>query len=41
MLTHSGVAKCAVVGVPHPDWGEELQAFVPNDRHGQRLACPS
>ena len=28
LLAHSGVAECAVVGVPHPEWGEEVQAFV-------------
>jgi acyl-coenzyme A synthetase/AMP-(fatty) acid ligase len=22
------VAECAVVGVPHPEWGEEVQAFI-------------
>jgi fatty-acyl-CoA synthase len=28
LLAHAGVAECAVVGVPHPEWGEEVQAFV-------------
>lgn len=28
LLTHPGVAECAVVGVPHADWGEEVQAFI-------------
>jgi len=28
LLAHRGVAECAVVGVPHPDWGEEVQAFI-------------
>ena len=28
LLAHPGVAECAVVGVPHREWGEEVQAFV-------------
>jgi fatty-acyl-CoA synthase len=28
LLTHRDVAECAVVGVPHPEWGEEVQAFI-------------
>jgi long-chain acyl-CoA synthetase len=28
LLTHPGVAEAAVVGRPHPDWGEEAVAFV-------------
>lgn len=28
LLAHSGVAECAVVGVPHPEWGEVVQAFI-------------
>ena len=28
LLAHPGVAECAVVGMPHPEWGEEVQAFV-------------
>jgi long-chain acyl-CoA synthetase len=28
LLAHGGVRECAVVGVPHPQWGEEVQAFV-------------
>ena len=25
---HPGVAECSVVGRPHPEWGEEVVAFV-------------
>ncbi len=28
LLAHQGVIECAVVGVPHPEWGEEVQAFI-------------
>lgn len=28
LLTHGGVAEVSVVGRPHPDWGEEVVAFV-------------
>ncbi len=35
LLAHSGVAECAVVGVPHPQWGEQVQAFIV--RHDPRL----
>jgi acyl-CoA synthetase (AMP-forming)/AMP-acid ligase II len=28
LLTHPGVAEAAVVGRPHPDWGEEVIAFI-------------
>ena len=28
LLTHESVAEVSVVGRPHPDWGEEVVAFV-------------
>ena len=28
LLRHSAVAECSVVGRPHPEWGEEVVAFV-------------
>jgi long-chain acyl-CoA synthetase len=28
LLTHPRVAQASVVGAPHPDWGEEVVAFV-------------
>jgi long-chain acyl-CoA synthetase len=28
LLRHPAVAECAVVGRPHPEWGEEVLAFV-------------
>ena len=28
LLTAPGVAEAAVVGAPHPEWGEEVVAFV-------------
>jgi acyl-CoA synthetase (AMP-forming)/AMP-acid ligase II len=30
LLTHPGIAECAVVGLPHPRWGEAgVAAVVP------------
>lgn len=28
LLTHASVLECAIVSRPHPDWGEEVIAFV-------------
>lgn len=28
LLTHPGVREVSVVGRPHPEWGEEVVAFV-------------
>ena len=28
LLRHDGVLECSVIGRPHPDWGEEVVAFV-------------
>ncbi len=28
LLRHEGVLECSVIGRPHPEWGEEVMAFV-------------
>jgi len=28
LLAHRGVAECAVVGVPDPEWGEQVLAYI-------------
>jgi acyl-CoA synthetase (AMP-forming)/AMP-acid ligase II len=37
LLLHPGVSEVSVVGRPHPDWGEEVVAFVVT-RNGEPLA---
>ena len=39
LLAHHGVAECAVVGVPHPQWGEQVQAFVVRQDPGLNAAA--
>jgi long-chain acyl-CoA synthetase len=28
LLLHDGVLECSVIGRPHPEWGEEVVAFI-------------
>ncbi|MGF1609306.1 MAG: long-chain fatty acid--CoA ligase [Kiloniellales bacterium] len=37
LLGHEGVLECAVIGRSHPDWGEEVMAFVVA-RPGEQLS---
>src|SRR5260370_1752600 len=36
---HPAVAECSVVGRPHPEWGEQVGAFVAA-RYGKTLTSP-
>lgn len=38
LLDHPSVREAAVVGIPHPDWGEAVTAFVASDQNAQTLA---
>jgi acyl-CoA synthetase (AMP-forming)/AMP-acid ligase II len=33
LLRHPAVAECSVVGRPHPEWGEEVVAFIVSKDH--------
>jgi long-chain acyl-CoA synthetase len=35
LLRHAGVSECSVVGRHHPDWGEEVVAFVVKAPEGE------
>ena len=39
LLRHPAVLECAVIGRPHPDWGEEAVAFI--TRHPGESASPA
>ena len=39
LLDHPDVREAAVVGLPHPDWGEAVTAFVASDADPDRLAA--
>ncbi len=39
LLTHASVLECAVVSRPHPDWGEEVVAYVVK-QPGAELTAP-
>lgn len=38
LLTHPDVLECAVIGRPHPEWGEEVIAFVVAREGGKATA---
>ena len=37
LLQHARVTEAAVIGLPHPDWGEEVVAFIVGDATAQEL----
>jgi len=37
LLQHDRVTEAAVIGLPHPDWGEEVVAFIVGDATAQEL----
>jgi acyl-CoA synthetase (AMP-forming)/AMP-acid ligase II len=32
LVRHPSVRQCAVIGIPHPVWGEAVHAIVPSGR---------
>lgn len=38
LLDHPAVREAAVVGIPHPDWGEAVTAYVASDQNADTLA---
>lgn len=40
LLTHAGILECAVVGAPHPDWGEEVVAYIVRQKGAEGLEAP-